>query len=437
MFRFIYSKLISLILLLCLCTGGICYFIFGSESEYRGIIAGTLCLIALITFFRIIRSYRYEMLKVQYLLEAVENSDYTFRFAERNTKGVEIVTNKTLNRVKDILLQTKQDIIAQEQYFELILDKSLTGFIVSDNKGHIHQTNQAALDLLGLSVLTHISQIERTAPEFQINEELQGEGKQIRVSTTNGIRHISLRGTSFKRKDEELLIITLNDISSELDEKELESWIRLTRVLTHEIMNSIAPIRSVSEYLLQTDNYDKSELRKSLDIIHNTSGNLMNFVEHYRRFARIPPARKEEIRVEEILMQCRRMMINEVAGHVKLYVDTDDVTVPLLADRGQIVQAIINLLRNAADAVKEKENGRIKLSGTYIPESNRWIIGIENNGDPISKEMQEQIFIPFFTTKEGGSGIGLSISKQIMRNHQGNLQLTQSNKEATLFSLIF
>ncbi|MGL5919844.1 MAG: sensor histidine kinase, partial [Bacteroidales bacterium] len=179
------------------------------------------------------------------------------------------------------------------------------------------------------------------------------------------------------------------------------------------------------------------ELRKSLDIIHNTSVNLMNFVEHYRRFARIPPANKEEIQVEELLMQCRRMIISEVAEQVKIYVDTDESTLPLHADRGQIVQVIINLLRNAADAVKEKENGRIKLSGTYIPESKRWIIGVENNGDPISKEMQEQIFVPFFTTKEGGSGIGLSISKQIMRNHQGNLQLTQSNHEATLFSLIF
>lgn len=437
MLRYLYSKLIFNVVFLCFCTGAICYFYWVSESSCASIAGTVLILLFVFLLFRIIQNYRYEMRKVQYLLEAVENSDYTFRFAESKRNGAEIITNKTLNRVKDILLQTKQDIIAQEQYFELILDKSLTGFIICDAKGHIHQSNQAALSLLGLNVLKHISQIERIAPDFQINEELQGEGKQIRVSTPNGNRHISLRGTSFKRKNEELLIVTLNDISSELEEKELESWIRLTRVLTHEIMNSIAPIRSVSEYLLRTENNDKLELRKSLDIIHNTSGNLMSFVEHYRRFARIPPANKEEIQVEELLMQCRRMMISEVAEQVKIYVDTDESLFPLLADRGQIVQAIINLLRNAADAVKEKENGRIKLSGTYIPESNRWIIGIENNGDPISKEMQEQIFVPFFTTKEGGSGIGLSISKQIMRNHQGNLQLTQSNNEATLFSLIF
>lgn len=437
MLRYLYSKLIFNVIVLCICIGALCYFYWASESSYANLTAGVLVILSIILFFRIIQNYRYEMRKVQYLLEAVENSDYSFRFAESRKFGVEIVTNKTLNRVKDILLQTKQDIITQEQYFELILDKSMTGFIICDTKGHIHQSNQAALSLLGLSILKHISQIERIAPDFQLNEELQGEGKQIQVSTPNGNRHISLRATSFKRKEKELLIITLNDISSELEEKELESWIRLTRVLTHEIMNSIAPIRSVSEYLLKTENTDKLELRKSLDIIHNTSGNLMSFVEHYRRFARIPPANKEEIQVEELLMQCRRMIISEVAEQVKIYVDTDESTLPLHADRGQIVQVIINLLRNAADAVKEKENGRIKLSGTYIPESKRWIIGVENNGDPISKEMQEQIFVPFFTTKEGGSGIGLSISKQIMRNHQGNLQLTQSNHEATLFSLIF
>lgn len=437
MIRSFYSKLLIQILLVGLCSGAIVYTWLQVGSSFRDLLLGLLSFILVYLIYRVLCGYSYELKKIQYLLEAVENNDFTFRFAEKKRGGMEMVTNKALNHVKDILLQTKQDIVAQEQYFELILDKSKTGFIICDQKGYIHQSNQAALDMLGLPVLSHIAQIERVTPDFIINDELHGEGKQIRVSTSNGNRHISLRGTSFKRKGEELLIITLNDISSELEEKELESWIRLTRVLTHEIMNSIAPIRSVSEYLLRTDNNDKAELRKSLDIIHNTSGNLMNFVEHYRRFARIPPANKEEIQVEELLMQCRRMMINEVAGQVKIYVDTDEASIPLLADRGQIVQAIINLLRNAADAVKDKENGRIRLSGTYLPESNRWIIGIENNGDPISKEMQEQIFVPFFTTKEGGSGIGLSISKQIMRNHQGNLQLTHSNNENTLFSLIF
>ncbi|MGL5729640.1 MAG: sensor histidine kinase, partial [Bacteroidales bacterium] len=217
----------------------------------------------------------------------------------------------------------------------------------------------------------------------------------------------------------------------------LESWIRLTRVLTHEIMNSIAPIRSVSEFLMNEKEINKYELDKGLDIIHSTSGNLMNFVEHYRRFARIPPAKKEPVDVEDLLMQCRRLMIREVDPHVKIYIDADNVNVPLLADRGQIVQAIINLLRNASDAVKTKPSGRIRLLATFHKNSNQWVIGIENNGEPISKEMQEQIFVPFFTTKEGGSGIGLSISKQIMRNHHGNLQLTYSNQEATLFSLLF
>ncbi|MGL5920348.1 MAG: PAS domain-containing protein, partial [Bacteroidales bacterium] len=247
MLRYLYSKLIFNVIVLCICIGALCYFYWASESSYANLTAGVLVILSIILFFRIIQNYRYEMRKVQYLLEAVENSDYSFRFAESRKFGVEIVTNKTLNRVKDILLQTKQDIITQEQYFELILDKSMTGFIICDTKGHIHQSNQAALSLLGLSILKHISQIERIAPDFQLNEELQGEGKQIQVSTPNGNRNISLRATSFKRKEKELLIITLNDISSELEEKELESWIRLTRVLTHEIMNSIAPIRSVSE----------------------------------------------------------------------------------------------------------------------------------------------------------------------------------------------
>lgn len=440
MIQSIRTRLIIYLFLIGLSSGAISYFLFGnSESENTVVWIGLFSCLILVSVFKVFHCFRLYLNKITFLLNAVENNDYSFRFAEDRGSKRERFTHQTLNRVKEILLQTKMEIAAQEKYYELILDKSKTGFIIFDPSGFIRQSNHAALELLDCNVLTHTSQFKRIDPNlFHFVHELRNnDNKPFTLHTQKGCCTLAFRLSCFTKGNTELCMLTLNDISNELEEKELESWIRLTRVLTHEIMNSIAPIRSVSEFLMNEKDMNKHELHKGLDIIHSTSGNLMNFVEHYRRFARIPPPKKEEIQVEELLIQCRRMILSEVSEHVKIYVDTDNINTPLYADRGQIVQAIINLLRNASDAVKNKTNGRIKLSGHYLAGKKGWIIGIENNGDPISGEVQEQIFVPFFTTKEGGSGIGLSISKQIMRNHGGNLQLSHSNQDTTLFSLIF
>ncbi|MGL4779828.1 MAG: sensor histidine kinase [Bacteroidales bacterium] len=440
MIRSIRARLIIYLSLIGLSCGAVSYILFGRAITENSIVWISLFIcIILFAGYKIFHCFHLYLNKITFLLDAVENNDYSFRFAEDQGSKRERFTHQTLNRVKEILLQTKMEVATQEKYYELILNKSKTGFIIFDSNGFIRQSNQAALDLLASNVLTHISQFERIDSNLHlfIRELQNNDNKPFTLHTAKGTRTLAFRLSCFSKGTSELCMLTLNDISNELEEKELESWIRLTRVLTHEIMNSIAPIRSVSEFLMNEKEINKYELDKGLDIIHSTSGNLMNFVEHYRRFARIPPAKKELVDVEDLLMQCRRLMIREVDPHVKIYIDADNVNVPLLADRGQIVQAIINLLRNASDAVKTKPSGRIRLLATFHKNSNQWVISIENNGEPISKEMQEQIFVPFFTTKEGGSGIGLSISKQIMRNHHGNLQLTYSNQEATLFSLLF
>lgn len=440
MIRSIRARLIIYLSLIGFSCGAVSYILFDKGTADNSII--WICLLACILFFavyKVFHCFNLYLNKITFLLDAVENNDYSFRFAEDQGSKRERFTHQTLNRVKEILLQTKMEVATQEKYYELILNKSKTGFIIFDSNGFICQSNQAALDLLDSKVLTHISQFERIDSNLHlfIRELQNNDNKPFTLHTAKGTHTLAFRLSFFTKGSSELCMLTLNDISNELEEKELESWIRLTRVLTHEIMNSIAPIRSVSEFLMNEKEVNKHELNKGLDIIHSTSGNLMNFVEHYRRFARIPPAKKEAIEVEDLLIQCRRMMIREVDPHTKIYIDVDNANTPLLADRGQIVQAIINLLRNAADAVKNNPSGRIRLLASFHKKSNQWVIGIENNGEPISKEMQEQIFVPFFTTKEGGSGIGLSISKQIMRNHHGNLQLSYSNREATLFSLLF
>ncbi|MEG1585949.1 MAG: ATP-binding protein [Bacteroidales bacterium] len=392
------------------------------------------------SIFWLFRCFTAYINKVSFLLDAVENDDFSFQFATDQYSRNERFVHLMLNRIKDILFQAKQQSQIREQYYKLILDKSKTGFIVYDRNGHICQSNRAARELLNLPVLKHLIHLDRVQPGFSewIGALDENESRSREFVTKEAVQHISVRKVSFKQKEELFRIITLNDIRAELDEKELESWIRLTRVLTHEIMNSVAPIRSLSQLLLEQHHALPTESRKGLSIIHRTSENLMDFVDHYRRFARTPLPRKEEADVADLLLQCRRLMISEIPEHIRIYIDLpEDISLPsLLIDRGQITQVLINLMRNATEALQGVSQGHIRLLA-YLTNQGRWVIGVANNGSPISDETREQIFIPFFTTKANGSGIGLSISKQIMRNHQGNLQLNHSTTQETLFTLSF
>lgn len=443
MFRSIRNKLILNLLLIVAsvsaCSIDVYKVLSGSASELSVLFWGGL-VVVVFALVQVLKSYKMHLEKIRLLFEAVENNDFTFRFSETKGSEPERITNVTLNRVKEMLSQAKQEAYLQEQYFELILSKSATGVVVCDDRGYVYQSNEAARKLLGQVNFTHLSQLDRI--DEKLSTELMNcsdlETKQVVIAGEQRLATLSVKTSYFKKRDAMLRILTLNDISSELDEKELESWIRLTRVLTHEIMNSIAPIRSLSELLIRSDASQSKELKTGLELIHSTSGNLMTFVNHYRQFAKVPPPHKETIVVEELLVQCRRFMLSEVCDTTKVYIDIEqgDGMPVLMADRGQIVQVIVNLMRNAAEAIGPDKLGRIRLSAS-LDRHGHWMIGIENNGAPIAKETAEQIFVPFFTTKEGGSGIGLSISKQILRNHQGNLQLMHSTPESTLFTLTF
>ncbi|MGL5706262.1 MAG: sensor histidine kinase [Tannerellaceae bacterium] len=443
MFRSIRNKLVVNLLLIVAsisaCSIDVYRVLSGSEAELSVLFWGGL-VVAVFALLQVLKSYKMHLEKIRLLFEAVENNDFTFRFSETKGSEPERITNVTLNRVKEMLSQAKQEAYLQEQYFELILSKSATGVVVCDDRGYVYQSNEAARKLLGQVNFTHLSQLDRI--DQNLSAELMNcsdlETKQVVISGEQRLTTLSVKTSYFKKRDALLRILTLNDISSALDEKELESWIRLTRVLTHEIMNSIAPIRSLSELLIRSDDSQSNELKTGLELIHSTSGNLMTFVNHYRQFAKVPPPCKEAIEVEDLLVQCRRFMLSEVCASTKVYIDLEqcDEMPLLMADRGQIVQVIVNLMRNAAEAIGVEKSGRIRLSAS-LDRHGHWMIGVENNGAPIAKETAEQIFVPFFTTKEGGSGIGLSISKQILRNHQGNLQLMHSTPESTLFTLTF
>ena len=236
-------------------------------------------------------------------------------------------------------------------------------------------------------------------------------------------------------KDKVLRIISLNDIESELDENEIESWIRLTRVLTHEIMNGISPITSLSGMLLKKENISTG-IKEGLEVINHTGNQLTDFVTNYRKFTRIPEPNKTIFELGDFLNIIIRAMKATTDLPVRFKVNIEPSDLMIYADRNLISQIITNIIKNAIQAFEAADNPYISITAS-TNEKDHVIIDIDNNGKMIDPEVARQIFVPFFTTKENGSGIGLSVSKQIMRYHNGMLKLTYSTEKETRFSMVF
>ena len=243
---------------------------------------------------RLIRMlYRHNAEKVAFILEAIDNSDHTVKYDERRPHSSDRQVNASLNRITQILHQAKIDAVQQEKFYELILNSVSTGILVIDDNGYIFQANNGALRLLGLSVLTHCKQINRIDARLgDLIANIQAGGKQqVSFSNERGAVHLSIRVSEMTLRDKHVRILSINDINSEMDEKEIDSWIRLTRVLTHEIMNSITPVTSLSDTLLMLNDSASPEIRAGLETISATGKSLIAFVESYRRFTHIPTPR--------------------------------------------------------------------------------------------------------------------------------------------------
>lgn len=228
--------------------------------------------------------------KVAFMFDAIDNSDYAFKYATRGRSSNDKLVSDSLNRITQILFQAKAEAIQKEKYYELIMNQVNTGIIVEDDKGNIFQTNNEALRLLGLTVFTHARQLGRIDENLErlISDVRPGEKHQISFINERGTVHLSVRVSEMTLQEKHVRIIAINDINSELDDKEIESWIRLTRVLTHEIMNSVTPITSLSDTLLSLHQNVDEEIRGGLEVISSTGKSLIAFVESYRKFTHIP-----------------------------------------------------------------------------------------------------------------------------------------------------
>lgn len=384
------------------------------------------------------RLYHRHTRKVLFMLDAIENNDTAIHFSETDGTEDNRLISRSLNRVARILYNVKSETAQQEKYYELILDCVSTGIIVLNDNGAIYQKNNEALHLLGLEVFTHIRQLSRVDNHLMdmLTTCHSGDKFQVAFSNERGTVNLAIRVSDITVRREHLRILALNDINNELDEKEIESWIRLTRVLTHEIMNAVTPITSLSDTLseLTEAKISKEEIRNGLQTISATGKGLLAFVESYRRFTRIPTPEPSLFYLKSFIsrmVELARHQYPDTPVSFNVSIVPDDLI--LHADENLISQVIINLLKNAIQAFEMSpsptEEKHINIHA-YCNEAETVLIEISNNGPAIPPDIAEHIFIPFFTTKENGSGIGLSISRQIMRLSGGSISLIPG-KETT------
>lgn len=399
--------------------------------DVKLVIIVLLLVVSVAGYIRLYRHYRRNIKKVIFLFDAIDNVDFSFNFPMQGVSKNDRILHQSLNRIKAFLQHTREEQMEREKYYEKILNMVDAGIMVVDSHDNVLQHNQAALRLLDTDVLTHLN---------QVREKLKDE-------------HLSKHETATMIKDKPVRIIAISDVSHELSNQEIDSWIKLIRVLTHEIMNTITPVTSLSETLLKELEEDmhwegrfatcpnspkEKDLRIGLETIHKTGTELLSFVNNYRRFTHVPQPQPSLFYVEPFLNRMAMLCNHEVS----IEVSPKDLLV--YADESLIAHVVTNLLKNAVEAIKEKESTEVSEDKhafirikAYANDQEAIVIDVTNNAGIIPDDIAAHIFIPFFTTKKEGSGIGLSLSRQIMRVSGGTLSLHQEKEaDTTTFRIV-
>lgn len=399
--------------------------------------------IALFSLFNYVSSVNRKLAR---FFESVRYADFTVKFRADNKLGKTFEeVNQQLNGVLEAFRQARAEKEANLHYINTIVQHVNVGLLSFDASGNIELINNAAFRALGIYRLRNISELNNSIHVrlYEILKNLPSGSKTL--YETSSEQQITINSTTVSLRGRVIKLVSLQNIQSELQEKELDAWLNLTKVLRHEIMNSVTPIVSLASTMreiIEIDLSDKTEiketvddLREALQTIENRSKGIMNFVNAYREFTTIPKPVFQETNSKTLVSH----LLNLVQPQIKeknIQLNTDfkhDFEVK--ADTDHIEMVLINLMKNAIEAVENKINPEIKIK-TYQADNQRFI-EISDNGSGIEPEALEKIFIPFYTTKKTGSGIGLSLSRQIMQMHGGNLKVFSKVGEGSRFLVIF
>ena len=368
--------------------------------------------------------------KIDFMSDALDSGETAFRYSESRWRNRRL--NKSLNRLRSIFEAEKADIRERERYFGTMLDHVQSGVIVIDGE-KIDYSNTVAKGFLGMAEISSLRQIGRISPDlanaFREASEMESRASFI---SERGTVQFSISACTARLHGKEVSIVTFNDITREMENNESESWTRLIRVLTHEIMNTVTPVASLSSALSQNlDSYSAEDIRSALGTIASSSEGLISFVQSYRSLTHISaPVRKafylkdlvnDSVNIAKANWPSVNVIYRELSSDVILY-----------ADYGQMSQVLNNLIKNAVQAGA----GNVSITAS-IDKREQTVIDIANDGESISASGQEQLFVPFYTTKgSSGTGVGLSLCRQIVRLNGGTIKLSSSTPEATVFTIV-
>lgn len=390
--------------------------------------------------------------KVAFFFDAVTNEDTTLHYSESvRTKSL-LALHTSLNRLNKHIMEIKIKNEHNERFFREMLKYSATGLIAVDENGYIEQINDSALEIIGFPHIAHMDLLKQKNSELyeQILLITPGEGRAIKLLVSNELRSLSVKVSLLNFGESHFRLYSIFDIRAELEENELDSWHKLIRVMTHEIMNSIAPITSLSNTLSRIFTRDNNPLPvcevtekhivniiHGLEVIENTGKGLMHFVEDYRKLTKIPKPVFKPMQISYWLNAIYLLLKNRFDEEkIEFILISKGSPEELIGDEKLLTQVMINILNNAADALKNTKTKKIVIAVSG-GSTGKTKISVTDNGIGIAPQEIEKIFIPFYTTKENGSGIGLDLSRKIMRLHKGTITVFSQPEKQTTFTLIF
>ena len=417
----------------------------------------SIFLVSLIIIYQIISLIRYiEMTnrRLSQFLQSIRYADFSQSFSIKGLGSSFQELNQTFSDVMQDFRKIRKEKEEQYQYLQTVVQHVGVGLIAFYEDGEIELMNSAARRLLNKPKLRRIQQMKSisTALPQTIMKLKAGQHTMLKIHLNGDLMQLAIYGTQFMLRDRMITLVSIQNIRSQLEESEMDAWQKLIRVLTHEIMNSITPISSMAGSVKEILNDMQPEFQKisngdllecyndintAVQTIQKRSEGLLQFVEAYRSLTRLPSPKFEEFSVAELFIRVKKLMDEEFKErNIQFKCHTIPDHLKLTADPAMIEQILINLLKNASDAVHDQESPQIEIKG-FTDEKGRIVIKVNDNGPGISEDLQEKIFVPFFTTKKSGSGIGLSLSRQIMRLHHGNISVQSNAQNYSTFTLTF
>ncbi len=424
-------------------------YLFLDRQDY--IITVILCVFILLASLNLIRYFNKINRWISFFLMGIENEDTSLKIPTKTgNKAIDAVF-RGMRNLNELFKQTKIKVSTQEQYYNTIINQSATGLFSVNEKGRVININPSAIKLIDIQEYQHINslkRIDKALPKF-IQQEECSTPKQSAIFENKYGQKILFKLSKLNIAKEKINLIAVSDITKELDNREVDAWVKLARTLSHEIMNNITPITTLSQVISGYFIKDKKTIElsdinnkiientvKGLDIIEERSRGLMNFVSNYRKFTKLPEPQFNKTNLSD-LIENNIIASKAYSGFESInLVKNIPENIYFNTDAELLAQVITNILKNALEALIQGKTTNPKIEINLSEATNSARIEIKNNGPEISSEIIEQIFVPFYTTKENGSGIGLSLSKQILLTMGGDILLKSDVKQAVVFSII-